>query len=260
MRNLHEYIKHKCILSLLRNLYSRCTLLFQEKRQGEIIMSGFTDSPKVVRGALVVIDTPSSTPQVIAFQYNPDSMTRSLQVQGSGSSNAGDASPIDAFRIKATPIETINIEVEIDASDQLEHPDQNPSVVDEGILPQLSALEILLYPSSQYINSVMNAAFSGTLEVVPPEGPFLLFVWGPKRILPVHLTKFDITEEAFDTNLNPIRAKVALGLRVLSYFDLSPDHPAYALFASYHSAKESMAQSARTSDLSPTGITKNRIF
>lgn len=224
-------------------------------------MSGFSDTPKILRGSLVSFDVSSPIPKVIAFQYNPDSMTRSLQGQvGGGGGGSEGGTSLEAFRIKGPPVETISLDIELDASDKLEQPDQNTTAVESGILPELSALEILLYPNSQHINSIMSAASSGVLEVVPPEGPFTLFVWGPKRVLPVHLTKFDITEEAFDSNLNPVRAKVSLGIRVLSYFDLSPDHPGYALFAAYHSAKESMAKTAQTSDLSSTGITNSRIF
>ena len=35
------------------------------------------------------------------------------------------------------------------------------------------------------------------------------------------MTEFSITEEAFDTNLNPIRAKISLTMRVLSVNDLT---------------------------------------
>ena len=69
-----------------------------------------------------------------------------------------------------------------------------------------------------------------------------LFVWGPKRALPVKLNEFSITEEAHDMHLNPIRAKVSLGLRVLSYSDLPLTHPGYALFLAHQVTKEAMAR------------------
>jgi hypothetical protein len=226
-----------------------------------IIVSGFPQTPKLLKGALVSFGPSNPEPQVIAFQYNPDSMSRSLQGQGAGGGGGSAAAggSLEAFRIKGPPIETINLDIEIDASEKLEQPEQNTRTAESGILPELSSLEILLYPQSQHVASIMNAASSGVLEVVPPEGPFTLFVWGPKRILPVHLTKFEIAEEAFDTNLNPIRAKVSLGLRVLSYLDISPDHPAYGLYSSHHVAKEALATMAVTTDLSAVGVERSRL-
>jgi hypothetical protein len=88
-------------------------------------------------------------------------------------------------------------------------------------------------------NTVLLAL--GTLEVVPPVGPFTLLVWGPKRVLPVRLTEFSVTEELHDPALNPIRAKVSLSLRVLSYNDLSITHPGYHVFLTHQIVKETMA-------------------
>jgi hypothetical protein len=228
-----------------------------------IIVSGFPQTPKLLKGALVSFEPANPIPQVIAFQFNPDSMSRSLQSQGAGSGGGGGGGgaggSLEAFRLKGPPIETINIDVEIDASEKLEKPEENTQTVESGILPELSALEVLLYPRSSNIASITSAASSGVLEIVPPEGPFTLFVWGPKRILPVQLTKFEIVEEAFNTNLNPIRAKVSLGLRVLSYVDISSDHPAFGLYSSHHIAKEALASMAVTSDLSAVGVERSRI-
>ena len=146
------------------------------------------------------------------------------------------------------------MEIELDATDRLEKPQQNSTAVSSGIYPELSALELLLYPKSQDIISTMNAASSGILEIIPPDSPLTLFVWGPKRVLPVHLTKCDITEEAFDTNLNPIRAKVSLGLRILSSSDLTPSNPGFSLFFAHHISKEAMAKNGIINDLSSLGI------
>ena len=83
---------------------------------------------------------------------------------------------------------------------------------------------------------------SGTIELIPPEAPLTLFIWGPKRVLPVRLATFSIVEEAYDVDLNPIRASVNLGLRVLSYNDLSLTNPGYYLFLAHQVTKEVMAQ------------------
>jgi len=47
-----------------------------------------------------------------------------------------------------------------------------------------------------------------------------------QRVVPVRVTEFSLTEEAFDPQLNPIRAKLSIGLRVLSVEDLPFSHKA----------------------------------
>jgi hypothetical protein len=145
-------------------------------------------------------------------------------------------------------VETISLDVEIDATDQLEKAQQ--PAISFGIYPQLSALETLIYPRSREVVKNMMQANRGTLEIVPMEAPMTLLVWGGKRLLPIRLTDFSITEEAYDTNLNPIRAKVSLGLRVLNYNDLPWNHRGSKLFLLNHKAKERMAQIAMLANLS----------
>src|ERR1044072_704547 len=197
-------------------------------------MSTFPGSPRIVKGALVGIDIFRPLPSVVVFQYNPDSVTRTLQAQTAGESGAR----AEVTRLKGAPVETIKLDVEIDATDQLE---QGGLATSLGIYPQLSSLEMLLYPKSALViaNTVLMAV--GTLEIVPPTGPLTFLVWGLKRVLPVKLTEFTITEEAHDVGLNPIRAKVSLGLRVLSYNDLSITNPAYYVFLTHQIVKETMA-------------------
>jgi len=199
-------------------------------------MTTFPGSPRLVKGAIVGIDPFNPLASVIVFQYNPDSLTRTLQAQTTGS-QGGDRS--EALRLKGAPVETITVNIEIDATDQLEKSD--PLATSLGIYPQLSALEMLIYPKSALViaNTVLLAV--GTIEIIPPAAPFTLFIWGPKRVVPVRLTTFTITEEAYDVSLNPIRAKVALGLRVLSYNDFPLTHPGYSLFLAHQVVKEAMA-------------------
>ena len=61
----------------------------------------------------------------------------------------------------------------------------------------------------------------------------MLFVWSKSRVVPVRVTEFSVTEEAFDPSLNPIRAKVSLGLRVLTTDDLGFTHKGGTIFMSY---------------------------
>ena len=199
-------------------------------------MTSFPGSPRVMKGALVGIDLFNPLASVIVFQYNPETMTRRLQAQTLG---GGEGDKTEALRLKGAPIENITLDVEIDATDQLEQ--GNPIATSMGIYPQLSALEMLIYPKSALViaNTVLMAL--GTIEVIPPVAPFTLFVWGLKRVLPVRVDSFSIAEEAYDVNLNPIRAKVSLGLRVLSYSDLSITHPGYHVFLAHQVVKETMA-------------------
>jgi hypothetical protein len=199
-------------------------------------MTTFPNSPRLMKGAIVGIDLLNPLASVTVFQYNPETMTRRLQAQTLG---GGEGDRTEAMRLKGAPIETITLDVEIDATDQLETADGTATSL--GIYPQLSALEMLIYPKSSVViaNTVLMAL--GTIEVVPPVAPFTLFVWGPKRVLPVRISDFSIVEEAYDVNLNPIRAKVSLGLRVLSYSDLSVLHPGYHIFLAHQVVKEAMA-------------------
>lgn len=118
----------------------------------------------------------------------------------------------EPLRLSGPPVETLRLEVQIDAIDQLERADGVAGSL--GIFPQLSTLEMLLDPKSAIViaNTVLLA--TGTTEIVPPEAPLTLFIYGPERVLPLRVAEFSITKEAHDPNLNPIRAKVELGLRV----------------------------------------------
>lgn len=207
-------------------------------------MTGLSSSPRLIKGALVGIDLLNPIPNVIMFQYNPDSLTRTLRAKTMGDQGA----VADVNRLTGAPEEDIKLDVEIDATDQLENADAIATTV--GIYPQLSSLEMLLYPNSATViaNTVLMA--TGTIEVVPPSGPFVLFIWGAKRVLPVRLTDFSITEDAHDVNLNPIRAKVSLGLRVLSYNDFSVTHPGYYMFLAHQVVKEAMSVVGSVNDLS----------
>ena len=198
-------------------------------------MSSFPGSPRVMKGALIGIDIFNPLASVIVFQYNPDTLTRTLQAQTAGEG----AAHSEITRLKGAPIETIKLDVEIDATDQLEHADSVATTL--GIYPQLSALEMLIYPKSAVVIANTALLALGTLEIIPPMGPVTFLVWGLKRVLPVRLTDFSITEEAHDVGLNPIRARVSLGLRVLSYNDMSITNPAYYVFLTHQIVKEAMA-------------------
>lgn len=165
-------------------------------------MTTFPNSPKLLKGAIVGFDLFNPLTSVILFQYNPAALTRSLKPRGM----EGEGANAEAMRLTGPPEETIQAEVEIDATDQLEK--TIDTVIEAGIHAQLAALELLVYPKSSLVIANTALAAVGTIEVIPPEAPFTLFVWGVRRIVPVRITEMSIAEEAFDPHLNPIRAKV----------------------------------------------------
>lgn len=214
-------------------------------------MTGLSTTPRVVKSGLVVIDADTAAiRRVITLQYNPDSLSRTLQVQGAG--EGGTRS--EALRLKGPAVETIKLDAEIDATDQLEFPDQNPNAVALGIQPQLAALEMLVSPTSADLAASNALAGAGTIEILPAEAPLAVFVWSRQRILPVRVTELSVAEEAFDPALNPIRAKVSLGLRVLTVDDVGFSHRAGQLFLGYLQAKEQLVTKAPRGMLADFGI------
>jgi hypothetical protein len=197
--------------------------------------SGFPGSPRLHKGAIVGLDPFNPLASVVVFQYNPDTLTRRVEANATNRW----AAPGEALRLAGPPEETISLSVQVDATDQLERGDRMAGTL--GVHPTLASLEMLLYPKSASI--VANAALSaaGILQVVPPEAPLTLFVWGIKRVLPVRITDLQIEEEAFDPDLNPIRARVQLSMRVLTYQDLGLPTPGGALHLAHQVAKEVMA-------------------
>jgi hypothetical protein len=213
-------------------------------------MSTFPGSPRLIKGAIVGLDPFNPLASIIVFQYNPDTMTRSLTARaprGGGESTTRS----EPLRVHGAPSESISLAVEIDATDQLEKGD--PLGTTLGIYPQLSALEMLLYPKSAVVIANTILTLAGTLEVISPEAPLTLFIWGIKRIVPVRLTSFSVAEEAYDVNLNPIQAKVNLGMQVLSYSDLPVTHPGYYLFLAHQVVKEAMATISSVRDVAAVG-------
>ena len=215
-------------------------------------MSTFPGSPRLIKGGLVLLDpVTSAVRRVISLQYNPDQLSRSLQVQG----QTGEGDHLEALRLKGPPIETIKLEAEIDATDQLEFPERNPDTVRLGIAPQLAALETIIYPNSAQLQAADQLAASGAFEIFPVSAPLVLFVAGRSRIVPVRITEFTVTEEAFDPALNPLRAKVSLGMRVLSVNDLEFSSKGNSLYMIYQQGKERLAARAGGAGLSTLGLT-----
>jgi hypothetical protein len=212
-----------------------------------------SSSPKLVKGGLVVLAPGGGTVRrTIALQYNPETLSRTYQVQGVGGDGGGERA--QPFRLKGPAIESIKLDAEIDATDQLEFPEKNASVAAHGIAPQLALLEALINPSVDELLALAAQSESGTLEILPPEAPLVLFVWGKDHVVPVRVTDFSVTEEAFDPTLNPLRARVSLGLRVLSTDDLGFTHKGGGMFISYLRTREALAGKAAGATLASLGI------
>jgi hypothetical protein len=197
-------------------------------------MTTFPGSPRLQKGAIIGLDPFNPLASVVVFQYNPETLSRTLNVQATGGKNKG-----EAMRLSGPPEETISLDLVLDAADQLEQ--AKFPATSMGIYPALASLEMLLYPKSALViaNEILSAA--GIIEIIQPEAPLTLFVWGVKRVLPVRITQFSITEESFDPNLNPIHAKVKLTLRVLNYQDLGMSSVGGSLFMAHQVIKEVMA-------------------
>jgi hypothetical protein len=205
----------------------------------------FASGPRLIKGALI------SGTQVIPFQYNPETLSRT--VVATAPAGGGMGSTAEALRLNGPPKETLQVEIHLDATDRLE--DGEPTAAAAGVSPMLAALELLLYPPSALAIANEVLALAGIIEVVPAVAPLCLFVWGPQRMLPVRINQIGITEELFDQNLNPIQAKVTLSLQVLTYQDLGFASVGGAIFLGQQMAKEALSSSAT----SPAGALLTKV-
>lgn len=196
---------------------------------------------KPLKGALVAISRTNTTKTVVAFQYNPVLLSRNLTpvfYQQKGD------------RFNATAKQTIDVSITLDASE-----DGGPNA--NGILPQLATLELLLNPSSTTVNTYLKTAKSLKMEIIPPLGPRILFVWGPNRVLPVRIKSLDIKEKEFNTSLNPIFAEVTLKLEVYP-FDEAGDKEYSYLLANLQKLESMSAMSSSAGvaiGVDPSGLT-----
>ena len=165
--------------------------------------------PHLRRGAIARVDpiigvVPLS---LTVFQYNPAEISRTITPQAAGGNT----------RSGSVPEETLSMRVELDAADQLERGEQGP--MSSSIYPALSALEMLVCPPAAATLASLALSRLGAIEAIPPLPPVAVLLWGI-RVLPVRVTQLGVKETAFDSDLNPIRAEVDLGLRALSYREL----------------------------------------
>jgi hypothetical protein len=210
------------------------------------------NAPRLLKAALITYDLPDPSPVVILFQYNPGTLTRTIQPNMGEGSTQGDVA-----RFRGAPRETISLEIELDAAD-FGHASQGSRSL--GLHPRLAALERLLYPPSQHVIANHEQLALGLIEIIPPPAPFTLFVFGPRRILPVRLTQLTVTEETHDPDLNPLQARVSLGMQVITYDDLPPKHRGSAVFLAHQVAKELLSAQASVNTLNSVTGGNVRIF
>ena len=198
--------------------------------------TGYPRSPRFLKGGLVAYQLPDLLPTIIVFQYNPEEMTHTLQGrQGGGGGRA------DALRVHGPPEQTFSFTMDLDATDQLEQPGQNPVTMQNGLHPALAALERLMHPS--YVAVVANeaAALLGSAFILAEHAPLALLIWGARRVLPVQVQSLTIREQAFDQRLNPIRATADISARVMTYRDLDVANPGYWAYMASFTQKEALS-------------------
>jgi hypothetical protein len=193
-------------------------------------MSGF-----VLKGALVEFTPtflPGPVPNVIAFQYNPETMTHTW-TQPMPATKAGTEAS-NPLAVRGTPGETFSFTIAMDARDEIADGSAPAAALAEanGIYSRLAALELLLYPVAPggagltgtvtaAVEAALSGALAGPVRTIPRSVlPVTLFIWGAGRIVPVRVTDLTITEQLFDAALNPIHAEAQITLRVLTPAEL----------------------------------------
>jgi hypothetical protein len=240
--------------------------------------TGYSRSPRLLKGAIIQFSAPMLVPipNIIVFQYNPETLTRTLtpwspiQRQREYTETGEvkkllDLTPeqLNALAQPFDPGETFSVTLELDAADALEHPDEHPVARISGVADRIAALEMLLYPPGESaLGGVLNVSLDVSIgagrlsrgasaSIKPPERktvPVVLFFWGPGRIVPVRITTFSVEEQAFSPLLYPLRAKVSVGMRVLTEAELvsmegtAPDSDAAAVAIARACAKFTRVQ------------------
>jgi hypothetical protein len=190
------------------------------------------------------MDSTTSQGALVIFQYNPEQVRRTLanrtQQQGAGT-GANQGAREDVLRVAGPPVETISLSIVLNAADQLAAPEENQTVAEKGLYPALAAMEMAMYPPAMMAEKLEDLAASGEVTVQPANVPLTMLVWGESRVAPVAITSFSITEEAFDPRLNPIRAKVDLGLKVLTSLEFPNSSVGRDAYIAYQKSKEQLA-------------------
>jgi hypothetical protein len=194
-------------------------------------VSGF-----VLKGALVEFMPtflPVPVPNVIIFQYNPETMTHNWSQPPPASAAGSEGS--NPLAVRGTPGEEFSFTIAMDARDEIADGSAPAAALAaaSGIYSRLAALEMLLYPTSPTrsgltgavsaaVSSALSGARIGPVRTIPQSVlPVTLFIWGAGRIVPVRVTGLSVTEQLYDPALNPVHAEAQLTLRVLTPAELA---------------------------------------
>jgi len=196
------------------------------------VATGYSRTPWLIKGALVALSEPflGPVPNVIVFQYNPESLTRNLNPWAVPEAPGEEATDKEKKKYQSAltepydPGESFNLVLELDATDALEQPESHPVEWATGVADRLAAIEMLMYPpGDSLLGSILGGlggllgSLGGALDVLPrTHVPVVLLIWGPGRVVPVRLTSYSVEEQAFSPLLYPIRAKVTVGLTVVT--------------------------------------------
>jgi len=178
-------------------------------------------------------------PNIIVFQFNPTQISRtpSISRRPQPCINSG---AISARQQPCLPSESVSFTLRVDATDLLAQ--RNPIAAARGILPILSALELLMVPKASGSQDLLSlSGGAGSHQSPPSTLPTVLLFWGPYRILPVAITSLNVTETEYDTQLNPVRADVSVNLDVLQPNQLAGDRLGSAAYNYSLSVKQTMA-------------------
>jgi hypothetical protein len=161
-------------------------------------------------------------PNIIIFQFNPERVSRTPKLVKPPAPPKGSGTT-DSTQQPGDPSESYSFTLKLDAADQLAQ--GNPIAVASGILPALSALELLMIPKAALkpdLSALLGGGQSSSYKLTPVKLDTILFFWGPFRIFPVTIDTLSINETEYDQLLNPIRAEVSVGLTVLAPNQLDP--------------------------------------
>ncbi len=215
-------------------------------------MTGYSRTPTTLKGALIYFGAPMliPIPNIIIFQYNPETMSRTLtpwqpptrevSLNEEGQIQRADLTNEQKLALSQPydPQETFSLDLMLDASDALEKPETHPVAFISGVADRIAAIEMLMYPPGDSLLGGLLGTVSGSVSISAgglevggsltglteqlerKQVPIVLFFWGPGRIVPVRVTSLSIEEQQFSPILYPTRAKATIGLRVLDLNDL----------------------------------------
>jgi hypothetical protein len=204
----------------------------------------------LLRGALIEYGTSliGPIPNVVIFQYNPETLTRTMQVpQRPSGPNAREST-----QAGEKPVEKISFKAQFSAADELA--DNKILARTFGVGPRLSALEKMVNPSSilsgligEALDKIGDALGLGggaqdPSQPIPREKfPRILFIWGLTRVLPVTIDSMRISELQYDFLLNPVQADVDIEVGVINPDPCSDDKLAAGALMFTTIAKEAQA-------------------